>query len=107
MRRSTRHVLLTPCATDLLWRPLAQSAAKEQEDVVQEERRRKIERQISVQDPLRSQASGISEGGLGRPMSELDINMDDLLGLNDSPFEANKADPFRVGHSCLCPPLQS
>ena len=29
-------------------------------------------------------------------MSELDINMDDLLGLNESPFEANKADPFRV-----------
>ncbi len=29
-------------------------------------------------------------------MSELDINMDDLLGLNESPFEAKKADPFRV-----------
>ena len=49
-----------------------------------------------MQDPLRTQPSGISEGGLGRPMSELDINMDDLLGLNESPFEANKADPFRV-----------
>lgn len=49
-----------------------------------------------TQDPLRTQPSGISEGGLGRPMSELDINMDDLLGLNDSPFEAAKTDPFRV-----------
>lgn len=54
------------------------------------------DRSYCMQDPLRTQPSGISEGGLGRPMSELDINMDDLLGLNESPFEANKADPFRV-----------
>lgn len=51
---------------------------------------------LALQDPLRTQASGISEGGLGRPMAELDINMDDLLGLNDSPFETVKPDPFRV-----------
>jgi len=51
----------------------------------------------SVKGGLHSAPSGISETGVVKKMSELDMmDMDDLLGLNDPPAKEDAPDPFQA-----------
>lgn len=50
-----------------------------------------------MQGGLHSAPSGISDTGVVKKMSELDMmDMDDLLGLNDPPAKEAAPDPFQA-----------